>query len=161
MSSPRFRGQNHWISFHRCETGYWTFEDIWLSSLHSCAWEKEDKVEAFRIERNLCWVQWEFKSISSIYYGASSYWYQQIYDFWWGDIMLMLHKMMHQFRRELENIHPVMNNVLISALTGTTTHRRNVCIFYSGAYKNMTSLKKYLSNLIEEDSPHKVKLGDD
>jgi hypothetical protein len=52
-------------------------------------------------------------------------------------------------------------HVLISDLTGTVTHGSNTWLVESGASKHMTSYKDYLSNLVQKDSPHKVKLGDD
>ena len=41
------------------------------------------------------------------------------------------------------------------------THRCDTCIFYSVASKHMTSHKRSLTNLVQKDSPHKVKLSDD
>jgi hypothetical protein len=51
--------------------------------------------------------------------------------------------------------------VLISSFTGTFTHGSNTWLLDSGASKHMTSCKDSLSNLVQKDSPHKVKLGDD
>jgi hypothetical protein len=51
--------------------------------------------------------------------------------------------------------------VLISALTGTVTHGSDTWLIDSGASKHMTGFKESLSDLVEKDSPHKVKLGDD
>jgi hypothetical protein len=50
---------------------------------------------------------------------------------------------------------------LISALTGPVTHGSDTWLIDSGASKNMTSYKDSLSNLVQKDSPHKVKLDDD
>ena len=51
--------------------------------------------------------------------------------------------------------------VLISALTGTITHGSDTWLVHSGASKHMTGYKSSLTNLIQKDSPHKVKLDDD
>jgi hypothetical protein len=51
--------------------------------------------------------------------------------------------------------------VLISTLTGTVTHGSDTWLMDSGASKHMTDYKDSLSSLIQKDSPHKVKLGDD
>jgi hypothetical protein len=51
--------------------------------------------------------------------------------------------------------------VLISALTGTVTHGSDTWLIDSGASKHMTGYKESLSDLVQKDSPHKVKLGDD
>jgi len=50
---------------------------------------------------------------------------------------------------------------LISALTGTVTHGSDTLLIDSGASRHMTGNKEVLLNLIQKDSPHKVKLGDD
>jgi hypothetical protein len=50
---------------------------------------------------------------------------------------------------------------LISALTGTVTHGSDTWLVDSGASKDMTDYKDSLTELVEKDSPHKVKLGDD
>jgi hypothetical protein len=51
--------------------------------------------------------------------------------------------------------------VLISSLTRTVTHGSDTWLIDSGASKHMTGYKNSFSNLIQKDSPHKVKLGDD
>jgi hypothetical protein len=51
--------------------------------------------------------------------------------------------------------------VLISALTSTVTHGSDTWLIDSDASKNMTGYKESLSDLVQKDSPHKVKLGDD
>ena len=51
--------------------------------------------------------------------------------------------------------------VLISALTRIVTHRSDTWLVDSGASKHMTGYKDSLTDLVEKDSPHKVKLGDD
>jgi hypothetical protein len=51
--------------------------------------------------------------------------------------------------------------VLISSLTGTITHGSDTRLTDSGASKHMTGYKDSLSALVQKDSPHKVKLGDD
>jgi hypothetical protein len=51
--------------------------------------------------------------------------------------------------------------VLISALTGMVTHGSDTWLVDSGASKHMTGYKDSLSSLVEKDSPHKMKLGDD
>ena len=51
--------------------------------------------------------------------------------------------------------------VLILALIGTITHGSNDWLADSGASKHMIGYKDYLINLLEHESPHKVKLGDD
>jgi len=50
---------------------------------------------------------------------------------------------------------------LISALTGTITHGSDTWLIDSGASKHMTGNKEVIVNLIQKDSPQKVKLGDD
>jgi hypothetical protein len=50
---------------------------------------------------------------------------------------------------------------LISALTGTVTHGSDTWLIDSGASKHMTCYKDSFSKLVQKDSPHKVKLGDD
>jgi len=50
---------------------------------------------------------------------------------------------------------------LISTLTGTVTHGSDTWLIDSGASRNMTRNKEVIVNLIQKDSPHKVKLGDD
>jgi hypothetical protein len=50
---------------------------------------------------------------------------------------------------------------MISTLIGTVTHGSDTCLIDSGASKHMTGHKNSLSNLVQKDSPHKVKLGDD
>jgi hypothetical protein len=52
-------------------------------------------------------------------------------------------------------------HVLISALTGTVTHGSDTWLVDSGASKHMNSYKDSLSDLVQKDSPHKVKLSDD
>ena len=51
--------------------------------------------------------------------------------------------------------------VLISALTGIVAHGNDTWLVESGASKHMTGYKDSLTDLVEKDSPHKVKLGDD
>ena len=51
--------------------------------------------------------------------------------------------------------------VLISALTRIVTHGSDTWLVDSGASKHMTGYKYFLTDLVEKDSPHKVKLGDD
>ena len=51
--------------------------------------------------------------------------------------------------------------VLISALTGTITHESNDWLVNSGASKHMTRYKESFINLLEHESPHNMKLGDD
>jgi hypothetical protein len=51
--------------------------------------------------------------------------------------------------------------VLISSLTGTITHGSDTWLIDSGASKHMTGYKDSLSKLVQKDSPHKVKLGDE
>jgi hypothetical protein len=41
------------------------------------------------------------------------------------------------------------------------THGSGTWLVYSGASKHMTGYNDSLSSLVEKDSPHKVKLGDD
>ena len=50
---------------------------------------------------------------------------------------------------------------LISTLTRTVTHGNDTWLVDSGASKNMTGYKDSLTDLVEKDSPQKVKLGDD
>ena len=51
--------------------------------------------------------------------------------------------------------------VLISTLTGTITHGSDTWLIYSVSSKHMTGYKEYLLDLVQKDSPQKVKLGDD
>ena len=51
--------------------------------------------------------------------------------------------------------------MLISALTGTTTHGSNDCLIDNGASKHMIGFKESFVKLSKHESPHKVKLGDD
>ena len=51
--------------------------------------------------------------------------------------------------------------VLISTLTGTVTHGSDTWLVDSGASKHMTGYRDSLIDLVEKDSPQKVKLGDD
>ena len=51
--------------------------------------------------------------------------------------------------------------VLISALTSSVSSGNDTWLVNSGASKHMTSYKDSLSFLIQKDSPHKVKLGED
>ena len=51
--------------------------------------------------------------------------------------------------------------VLISTLTSMITHGRKVCLVDCVASKQMIGFKHSFTNLTEEDTPHKVKLGDD
>ena len=50
---------------------------------------------------------------------------------------------------------------MISALTGKITHGSNDWLIDSGASKHMTGFKESFVKLLEHESPHKVKLGDD
>ena len=50
---------------------------------------------------------------------------------------------------------------MISALTGTVTHGSNDWLVDSGAFNHMIGYKDSLINLLEHESPHKLKLGDD
>jgi hypothetical protein len=51
--------------------------------------------------------------------------------------------------------------VLISALIGTVTHGSDTWLIDSGASKHMIGYKDSFSELVQKDSPHKVKLSDD
>ena len=51
--------------------------------------------------------------------------------------------------------------VLIFALMGNITHGSNDWLIDSGASKHMTRFKESFVKLLEHESPHKVKLGDD
>ena len=51
--------------------------------------------------------------------------------------------------------------VLISTLTGTVTNGSDTWLIDSGASKHMIGYKESFSDLVQKDSPHKVKLGDD
>ena len=51
--------------------------------------------------------------------------------------------------------------MFILALTRTITHESDTWLVDSGASKHMTSYKDSLSSLIQKDSSHKVKFGDD
>ena len=51
--------------------------------------------------------------------------------------------------------------VLIYALTGTITHGSNDWLIDSGASKHIMGFKESIVKLSENDSPQKVKLGDD
>jgi hypothetical protein len=51
--------------------------------------------------------------------------------------------------------------VLISTLIGSITHGSDTWLINSGASKHMTCYKDSFSELVQKDSPHKVKLGDD
>jgi hypothetical protein len=50
---------------------------------------------------------------------------------------------------------------LISALTGTITHGSDTWLVDSGVSRHMIGYKDSLSYLVQKDSTHKVKLGDD
>jgi len=50
---------------------------------------------------------------------------------------------------------------LISALIGSVTHGCDTWLVDSSVSKNMTSYQDSFSILVQKDSPHKVKLGDD
>jgi len=41
------------------------------------------------------------------------------------------------------------------------THGSDTWLIDSGAFRHMTGNKEVIVNLIQKDSPHKVKLGDD
>ena len=64
-------------------------------------------------------------------------------------------------RYESEDSSSDEEYVLISALRGNITHRSNDWLIDSGASKHMTRLKESFVKLLEHESPHKVKLGDD
>jgi hypothetical protein len=51
-------------------------------------------------------------------------------------------------------------HVLISTLIGTITHGSDTWLVDSGASKKMTRYKDSLSDLVQKNSPHKVKLSD-
>ena len=70
--------------------------------------------------------------------------------------------MIKNMRKELKNMEILMKNiVLISALTGLVLPSSDTWLVDSGASKNVTCYKDSLSCLVQEDSPHKVMLGDD
>ena len=50
---------------------------------------------------------------------------------------------------------------MISALTGSVSPGNDTWLVYSGASKHMTGYKDSLSCLLQNESPHKVMLGDD
>jgi hypothetical protein len=50
---------------------------------------------------------------------------------------------------------------LISTLIGTVTHGSDTWLIDSGVSKHMTGYKDSFLELVQKDSPHKVKLGDD
>jgi len=50
---------------------------------------------------------------------------------------------------------------LLFALTGIVIHGSDTWLIESGASRHMTRNKEVILNLIQKDSPHKVKLGDD
>ena len=64
-------------------------------------------------------------------------------------------------RYESEDSSSDEEYVLISALTGTITRGRNDWLINNGASKHMTGFKESFVKLLEHESPHKVKLGDD
>ena len=43
----------------------------------------------------------------------------------------------------------------------STTYGSDLCLVDSGASKHMTGFKNHLTHTTKEDSPYKVKLGDD
>ena len=51
--------------------------------------------------------------------------------------------------------------VVISALMGNVSHGSNDWLIDSGASKHMIGFKESFVKLLEHESPHKVKLGDD
>ena len=51
--------------------------------------------------------------------------------------------------------------VLISTLIGSVSHGSDTWLVDSGASKHTTCYKDSLSCLVQKDSPHKVKFGDD
>ena len=51
--------------------------------------------------------------------------------------------------------------MLLSTLSGFVTPGEDTWLFDSGASKNVTGKKTTLSTLEENNSPHKVSLGDD
>ena len=77
--------------------------------------------------------------------------------------MLILLKMDDEIasKRTRENSSSDEKYVLISSLIGIVTHGSNDWLVDSGASKHMTGYKESFNNLIEHESPHKVKLGDD
>ena len=64
-------------------------------------------------------------------------------------------------RYESEDSSSKDEYVLISALMGNITHGSDDWLIDSGASKHMTRFKESLVKLLEHESPHKVKLGDD
>ena len=75
--------------------------------------------------------------------------------------MLILPKMMNQQTKDSnEKDDSDEEYVLISALTGTITYKINGWLVYSGASKHMTRYKESFINMSKNESPHKVKLGD-
>ena len=51
--------------------------------------------------------------------------------------------------------------MLVSVLTGTISHGSNDWVVDSGDSKHMMGYKESFVNMYEDESPHKVKLGDD
>ena len=51
--------------------------------------------------------------------------------------------------------------IFISTLTETITQGNDTWLIDSGASRHMTGNKEAIMNLIQKDSPHKVKLGDE
>jgi len=66
-----------------------------------------------------------------------------------------------RIRQESDDSSSDEEYVLISALTKTISHGSNDWLIDSGASKNMLRFKESFVKLFENDSPHKVKLGDD
>ena len=64
-------------------------------------------------------------------------------------------------RYESEDSSSEEEYVLIFALMRNITHGSNDWIIDSGASKHMTRFKESFVKLLEHESPHKVKLGDD
>ena len=64
-------------------------------------------------------------------------------------------------RYESEDSSSDEEYVLIFALTGNITHGSNDWLIDSGDFKHMTGFKESFVKLLEHESPHKVKLGDD
>ena len=64
-------------------------------------------------------------------------------------------------RYESEDSSSEDEYVFTSALTRNITHGSNDWLIDSGASKHMTRFKESFVRLLEHESPHKVKLGDD
>ena len=64
-------------------------------------------------------------------------------------------------KQESEDSSSDEEYVLISTLTGTVTHGRKDWLIDSGDSKHMIGFKECFEKISENNSPHKVKLGDD